>query len=156
MPDLVKIDLEPIVQKLNDVLSRFPGVAGAFLFGSVLGSCRPDSDIDVGLVLAPGIPLDSEEADRLLAEIACALSPIGNHPFDVTVLSPEDTIFAFRVISEGRLIYHKDYEYVTDLIEHVSRRYADIYPRYKKALEQIMNDLASAPVEPKEGGSLWE
>lgn len=37
---------EAIITKVVSTLKKFPLVAGAYLFGSALDMCRPDSDID--------------------------------------------------------------------------------------------------------------
>jgi len=106
-----------------------------------LEACRPDSDLDLGLVLEPGIKPDSLEGDRLEAAIALFLTPVEGHPFDLVLLNPEKPLFAFRVIKEGKLIYCRNWERVTDVIEYVSRRYADLYPRYRNALEEIFAEV---------------
>jgi predicted nucleotidyltransferase len=98
MSGLIKIDLEQLAAYVKGVLNDFSQVAGAFIYGSALDFCRPDSDLDLGLVLEPGIIPDSLEADRLEAEISCALTPVDGHPFDIVILNPREVIFTFRVI----------------------------------------------------------
>ncbi|SHI78330.1 hypothetical protein [Desulfofundulus thermosubterraneus] len=65
------------------------------------------------------------------------LPPYEGRPYDIVLLNPERLLFAFRVIKEGKLIYARDMERITDVMEYVSRRYADLYPRYRAALEEI-------------------
>lgn len=142
MPELVRIDLEPVIRQVQAVLKEFPQVAGAYLFGSVLEPCRPDSDIDLGLVLEPEIEPDTKAGDILASEVAFALQPVNGHPFDVVLLDPDKPLFVFRVMREGKLVYAGNMDRVTDLIEYVSRRYADLYPRYRKALEEVLNGAA--------------
>jgi len=60
----------------------------------------------------------------------------------VVLLDPDKPLFVFRVIKEGKLVYCRNMDRVTDLIEYVSRRYADLYPRYRKALEEILGGVA--------------
>ncbi|NSW81659.1 MAG: nucleotidyltransferase domain-containing protein [Syntrophothermus sp.] len=156
MSQLVRIDLDSVIAKVRTALENFPQVAGAYLFGSALELCRPESDIDVGLVLEPGINPDSFEADRLEAEIALALTPLDGHPFDIVVLNPHNIIFCFEVIKSGRLIYCRDRERITDVLEYVSRHYPDVYPRYRQALDEIMEEIDSFPTKQKEGALLWD
>ncbi|WP_034634578.1 nucleotidyltransferase domain-containing protein [Desulfofundulus thermocisternus] len=137
MNELMRVNLDPVVEQVKAALQNFPQVAGAYLFGSILGSCRPDSDIDLGLILEPGIVLDSVESDRLEAAISLLLPPYEGHPYDIVLVNPEKPLFAFRVIKEGKLIYARNMERITDVMEYVSRRYADLYPRYRAALEEI-------------------
>ncbi|MCS5696474.1 nucleotidyltransferase domain-containing protein [Desulfofundulus thermocisternus] len=137
MTELMRVNLDPVVEQVKAALQNFPRVAGAYLFGSILGPCRPDSDIDLGLILEPGIDPDGIEADRLESAISLLLPPHEGHSYDIVLLNPERPLFAFRVIKEGKLIYARNMERITDVMEYVSRRYADLYPRYRAALEEI-------------------
>jgi len=142
LPELVRINLEPVIKQVQAVLNEFPQVAGAYLFGSAMELCRPDSDIDLGLILEPEVKPDTQEGDVLASEVAFSLKPVNGHPFDVVLLDPGKPLFVFRVIKEGKLVYCRNRDRVTDLIEYVSRRYADLYPRYRRALEEILNGVA--------------
>ncbi|MCG0278198.1 MAG: nucleotidyltransferase domain-containing protein [Thermanaeromonas sp.] len=141
MPGLVRLNLDRIIRQVQEALKNFPQVAGAYLFGSSLGPCRPDSDIDLGLILEPGIKPDSEEGDTLEADIALYLPPIDGHPFDIVLLDPDKPLFTFHALKKGKLIYCRNMERVTDVIEYVSRRYADLYPRYIRALEEVISEV---------------
>ncbi|MGB9661005.1 MAG: nucleotidyltransferase domain-containing protein [Moorellaceae bacterium] len=141
MPALGKIDLDQVVARVQTVLKNFPQVAGAYLFGSSLDLCRPNSDIDLGLVLEPEIKPDSKEGDKLEADIALYLPPVDGHPFDIVLLDPDKPLFTFRVLKKGKLIYCRNMERVTDVVEYVSRRYADLYPRYIRALDEVISEV---------------
>lgn len=143
MVALIRVDIEPVIKLVQTVLEDFPQAAGAYLFGSILGDCRPDSDIDLGIVLEDGIMPDSLEADRLEASIAMLLPPVEGHVFDIVLINQFKPLFAFKIISEGKLVYVKNLERVTDVIEYVSRRHADLYPRYRLALEEILSEVVS-------------
>lgn len=146
--ELIRLNLEPVIERIETALRNFPQVAGAYLFGSVLEACRPDSDIDLGVILEPGIKPDSMEGDRLEAAIALSLPPVEGRPFDLFLLNPEKPIFVFRVIKEGKLIYCRNWDRITDVIEYVSRRYADLYPRYRAALEEIVGEVITSGFRP--------
>jgi predicted nucleotidyltransferase len=75
-------------------------VVATYLFGSASGLCRPDSDLDIALFLTDTDP-NSREADHMAGEVALRLAPVGEHPFDVNIVDPDNTIFAFRIISQG-------------------------------------------------------
>jgi len=120
--ELVRMSLEDVETRVRKVLPAFTDVAGAYLFGSCLGACRPDSDIDLGLVLrGHGDPVYLE------ARVSGALGLVEGHPFHITVLTAGE--FAFQAIHVGRLIYEADAEAVADMIEkvakehHANRRY---------------------------------
>lgn len=142
MNELISVDTESIVYQATQVLKNFPQIAGAYLFGSALGKCRHDSDIDIGLILED-IKIGERERAILEADISNSFSPFNGHPYNITLFDLNNTIFCFRVIKEGRLIYVRNPDRVTDVMEDVSRRYADVYPRYKIALEEILSEVMS-------------
>lgn len=123
---------------LIPVLELRKNIGAAYLFGSMLDYCRPDSDIDVGILLAPDILCSEREAEKILEEIYMELAPVNNHPYDIIILNNCSAIFAYRVITRGRLVYTGDEEAITDFMEKVSRRRAENYPRFRRALELIV------------------
>jgi len=135
---MVRIDEDRIKEAVGSALMDMKEIAGVYLFGSALELCRPDSDIDIGLVIKPLYgKLDKYYLDiALAAEIR--LDPIDGHPFQVVPLNITDCIFAFNVIRKGRLIHEPDHEAVTDFTEIISRRYSENYPRYIKYLKEIV------------------
>ncbi len=141
MPNnMVKSDLEDIKKKLVPVLEKYPEIAGAYLFGSTLDYCRPDSDIDIGLIIVDEIKHSDQDCQLIIEKIIRNLSPINKHQFDLVILRSSEALFPFRVIRNGILIYNRDTAVVTDFIEKVSQKYRDDYPRYKKALEMIVSE----------------
>lgn len=148
MAELVKAETERIIEKVREVLKGFPQVAGAYLFGSILGACRPDSDIDLALILEAGVKPDTLECDRLESAISMLLPPMDGRAFDIVILNPDKPLFVFKVIREGKLVYSRNKDRVDDVIEYVSRRYADLYPRYRQALEDIFAEVVSGGYRP--------
>lgn len=118
----------------KDKLLQFPDVAGGYLFGSVLDSDSP-RDIDVGLIVSP---MGERDAMRLEANVAQALGTVNGKTFDVSVLSPRDVFFAMSVLCKGRLVYETDADAVTDFIERVSRLHAELSPRHRRALDEVI------------------
>ncbi|MBS4031239.1 MAG: hypothetical protein KGZ63_07465 [Clostridiales bacterium] len=137
MSKLISVHIDSIVEKLTPVFESRKVIAGAYLFGSILELCRPDSDIDVGILLAPDNSYSEKEAEIILEEICLELPPLNCHPFDIIVLNSSSAIFAYRVITQGRLIYTADAEAITDFMEKISRQRAENYPRFRQALELI-------------------
>ncbi len=141
MPNnMVKIYLEDIKKELVPVLEKYPEIAGAYLFGSALDYCRPDSDLDIGLIIVDDEKYSDQDCQLIIEKILRTLSPINKHQFDLVVLRSREAIFSFRVIRSGILIYNRDTALVTDFIEKVSQKYRDVYPRYNKALEMIVSE----------------
>ncbi len=137
MNNLVKLDTSLILKELVPVLKSHEKVEGAFLFGSILGQCRANSDIDVGIILTPENSYSEKNVELILADINEGLSPVNKHHFDLVVLNHTSAIFAYKVINQGRLIYGRNHDLITDFMEIVSRKRAENYPRYRQALESI-------------------
>lgn len=131
-------ELEPL---LAARLSRFPAVAAAYLFGSILDS-EIANDIDVGLVVSPSPGSrshnDERQAMHLESDVAASLGTFRGKRFDVSVLSSRDVFFSMSVVRRGHLVYVATPDILTDFIEDVSRRYADLYPRYRQALDEAL------------------
>jgi len=88
-------------------------------------------------VLTPVNGLPEREYERIANAISNELPKFDSHPFDVVPLNTADSIFAFKVIRGGRLIYNRMPPVVTDFIERISRLYGENYPRYREALRII-------------------
>lgn len=139
MADLVTVSPEAIGRVLSGVLPRFPEVAGAVLFGSALGECRPDSDIDVGLILCPSVAEPHGWGFAgLESRVERELGTVEGHPFEVTVLRRDRPLFSFKVWKEGRPLYLRDEEAVLDFVERVSRSHAELAPRHRRALREVL------------------
>lgn len=122
--DLSQLNLPDLRRTVQSALATFPEVVGAYLFGSALDFVRSSSDIDLGLILRPEV----DDAERVANRVECALGHYGPHPFQVTLLRPEENSFTFRVLRDGDLVYLADVPLVTDLIEAVGRQHDDLAP----------------------------
>lgn len=142
MGKLTRLDIQAVIVRVVAVLREYPNVAGAYLFGSALDQFRPDSDIDIGLILSVAVKPESRAGELLAGAIAAALTPVDGHDFDIVLLNPDRPLFTYKVISRGRLIYRHDDKRITDVMEYVSRRYGEVYPRYRVALAEIMSEVA--------------
>ncbi len=81
--------------------------------------------------------LPEHEYERIANAISDELPKLDGHPFDVVPLNTANSIFAFKVIKGGRLIYNRMPSVITDFIERISRLYGENYPRYREALRMI-------------------
>ncbi len=133
--DLLRLNLPALHAKVQSVLSTFPDLSGAYLFGSALDFVRSTSDIDLGLVFPPG--LGRADAELLAGRIESTLGKYGPHRFQTTVLLPEENHFTFTVLRDGELIYCAHEEVVTDLIEVVGRQHDDLAPFRHTFLEAL-------------------
>ncbi len=137
MGGLVKVEESQIRNKIVSVLEGHEMIAGAYLFGSALKRCRPDSDIDIGLVMMPGSDISEKELDLIEARIHRGLSPLGTHQFDLVFLTLRDVFFSHKAIRSGKLIFARDMDAITGFTETVSNIHRCEYARYRQALETI-------------------
>ncbi len=102
-PDKIR-SADDIAQTVADICAGHPEIQAAFLFGStVAGKRKPDSDIDVAVLVSPEhgesfsqIPIISELEDAL------------NRPVDVVVLNRCGEIVKFHVRRDGRRVLDRD------------------------------------------------
>ncbi len=97
--DLVVVERDALRARIRAVLAAFPEVAGAYLFGSALGTVRPGSDIDLGVI--PTVDLTPQRGIDLGAELEERLGHLGSHPFHVTILRQRNNAFTFAVLRDG-------------------------------------------------------
>lgn len=115
------------------VLSRYPELACAWLFGSVArGDDGPASDLDVGLVFRRR-GATARDHYRLLGDLASRLEESsGGRPVDLVVLEAQGPIFCHRVLSEGRLVYDADPDRRADFVSDTISRYLDFRPTWER------------------------
>ncbi|MCR4430935.1 MAG: nucleotidyltransferase domain-containing protein [Tepidanaerobacteraceae bacterium] len=78
MGELIELDRVKLSNFVREKLEMFPEVAGAYFFGSVLEKMKPDSDIDLGIILQTGAIKSEKEMDLFLAKL---VNTLGNyHP----------------------------------------------------------------------------
>lgn len=119
-----------------------PGGRPAYLFGSALGRCRPDSDIDVGLIrrTEPGESRYKGWKAALGIEVAAAraIGSIDGHPIDATGLDEAQPLFAMTVVRSGHLCDVGDEDAFTDFLEHVAQAYRENAPRHRAAVDEVL------------------
>lgn len=137
---MVETTREQVAEALARVLPHFPEVAGAYFFGSAKEGDPTARDVDVGLVLFPDVPEPPGWGfPGLEGRVEAALAAVADLPWDVTVLSRDDVIFAFRVISQGVLAYCRDRNVVDEFFEAVARAHHDLGWRYRQALKEVLS-----------------
>ncbi|MBW6462972.1 MAG: nucleotidyltransferase domain-containing protein [Firmicutes bacterium] len=141
MNNLIYIDLNETERLIKPALEKHPEIVAAYFFGSSLGLCRIDSDIDIGVILNSKVHMTEKEQDLLIERILSETPQSGNHLIDISILRESDAFFTHRVIRKGSLFFVSDAEELTDFIEVVSNKYRENYPRYRKALELIAAEV---------------
>jgi uncharacterized protein len=109
-----------LAAQLTARLEREPDVVVAYVFGShARGTARPDSDVDVAVLLAEG----SDPARRQV-ELSAALAS----GVDVVVLNTAPVELGYRVLRDGVLILDRDERARTNHWVRTVDRYLDAEP----------------------------
>jgi len=131
--------------------AELPGiVAGrpvmlAYLYGSVAeGRPRRSSDIDIALVLTPGIALAAY--DRMLLELRIAAEVeerCGVREADVRSVDAAPLMVQGRVVSEGILLYSRDEDFRVRYEVYTRKRFFDYQP-VAEAMRQVFFERVRA------------
>ena len=124
--------------RLAPVLSAFPEVQAAYLFGSVAtGQATAASDLDLGIVTEP--PL----GDRKLA-VLTALADAGFDNVDLVSLDEDDVVLRFEAVRPNRLVYAKDHFDHGAFYSRTVREYFDFLPILERQREALKRRLQGA------------
>ncbi len=101
-------DADELVSALGRGLADVDRVSAALLFGShARGKARPDSDIDVAVLLDP--PPGEGEGYPVAREVMLALSRVvAGERLDLVLLHRAPPSLAFRILRDGRVVYCSD------------------------------------------------
>jgi predicted nucleotidyltransferase len=119
---------EQVIRRLTEALRVHPNIVFAYLYGSVLDSERVH-DVDIGLYLEKN---DVGRTHSLVDQLTSQLTADLHVPFDVRVLNGAPLTFLYHVF-RGQLLFSRNDELLTTLLEEVARRYLDLAPLLRQA-----------------------
>jgi predicted nucleotidyltransferase len=131
-------DLASIRDGVARCVSKRREIQAAYIFGSVAsGRTRPDSDVDVAVLLNPkSLRLGSLDYRlELAAEISSAL---GRSDVDLIILNEAPPVLAHQVLSKGRLVFERSASVRVEFQVRTVNLYLDtepmraLYRRYLK------------------------
>lgn len=137
MQEMLKLDQQ--LKKLPVFLAGIPEVLTAFIFGSYGTSNQTAlSDIDFAVLFNKKLEL-KDEAGFLLS-----LSQfLGTDRVELVNLNKAPLTLQFRAISQGKIVYERDYITTCDFLEKVADLYQDYvidlnyyYKEYDEALKE--------------------
>lgn len=80
-------------------------VEAVYLLGSAAnGQLRPDSDVDIALLTAPGMTINAVDRQTLASKLALTLG----REVDVGLLSSANLVYAFQTIMTGRRLFTRN------------------------------------------------
>lgn len=130
------------VETLRGVIEEFAEVRLAYLFGSVAaGTARDASDVDVAVLLAPGV--DPETMDRLTA----ALERVSSRTVDLVDLTAAPPLLAHEIIKTGKLILSRDDDERVAFVTRATARFLDT-----AHLRKVQHHYLRERVEARDGG----
>ena len=122
-------------------VARRPEIQAAYIFGSVAqGRARPDSDIDIAVLLVQRVP-DARALRyrlRLAGDLGAAL-----HRSDVQLIILNDAppLLAHRVLSRGVLVYERTRAARVRFQVQTAQRYADLVPTLEHYVQRLKRDV---------------
>ena len=137
------LELDEKINSLATLFSGRPEIQAVFLFGSYgTGNQTDISDIDFAVLFDKRLDITEEAA--CLANISEFL---GTDRVDLVNLNKAPLNLQFKAISEGKIIYEREYITTCDYIEKVIDLYQDyaidlnyFYQEYDEALREAYTD----------------
>lgn len=126
--------VDEILRRVIAQAEHDPDVLAVILFGSqARGDARPESDVDVCVVLEAGVPSGIEASRKRLEYLT------GND-LDVKVFQQLPLYVRSRVLKEGRVSFVRDEDRLYDLAFLTARAFEDFRPYYQRYLDAIARD----------------
>jgi predicted nucleotidyltransferase len=141
-------DLPALRRAVGRCLSNHRDIEAAWVFGSVAsGRARPDSDIDIAVLLNRRVRLSRRLAYRLrlMADLGAALR---RPDVDVVILNSAPPLLAHRVLCRGRLVFERSKTARVRYQVETARQYFDLVP----VLEARVRSFKKAVRETRVGG----
>lgn len=127
-------DLHTILKRLTSALLGLEPVA-VYLFGSqATGEARPDSDIDLAILLPKGKELSSLERLDMMDH----LQEIAGREVDLVAVNAARLPLQFEIIHTGRVLYESSFDARTDAEDIIVRDYPDLQPMYERNSWEIL------------------
>ncbi len=122
-------------------VARHADIQAAYIFGSVAqGRARPDSDIDIALLLRRRIP----EARALRYQLKLALelgAALHRNDVQMVILNDAPPLLAHRVLSRGVLVFERSRAARVRFHVQTASRYADLVPTMERYVRQLKQDV---------------
>ena len=137
-----------IQRAISRAVSKRREIQAAYVFGSTAtGRTRPDSDVDVAVLL--GRPLRTRHVLdyrlKLTTDLGAALH---RSDVDVVILNDAPTLLAHRILSKGKLVFERSASVRVRFQVRIARLYADLVP----LLETHIRYLKQQAREGRAGG----
>ena len=126
------------------VVARHPDIQAAYIFGSVAqGRARPDSDIDVAVLLGRRLPDARALRYRLTlaGELGAALR---RNDVQLVILNDAPPLLAQRVLSRGVLVFQRSRAVRVRFQVATAQRFEDMVPTLERYVERLKQHVRQA------------
>lgn len=122
-------------------VSRRPEIQAAYIFGSVAhGRARPDSDIDVAVLVGRRIPESRALGYRLKLTNQLGVA-LRRDDVQLVVLNQAPPLLAQRVLSQGALVFERSRAARVRFQVQTASRYADLVPTMEFYIRRLKKDV---------------
>lgn len=132
------MDRSAVIDTLRDDFAGRRDVVAAYLFGSVArGDARPDSDVDVAVLLAAGEPADTAGYDAWFA-LQDDLEERLHRRVDLVAMNGAPLDLLHRVLRDGVRLVDNDPERRAEFEVQVRTQYLDSLPLLLRYRERVL------------------
>ena len=120
------------IKIINEFVEKEPRILAAYLLGSgARDQLRPDSDIDIGIILEPGQKMSPLERINMANSISYALGKT----VDMGLINSKNLVYAKEAIFTGRKIFARDES--RSLLENA--RLLGMYIRFNEDRKEVLD-----------------
>lgn len=132
----------PVSDRLESYFAGRPDIVAAILFGSVArGQARPESDIDLGVLLTHEAVKRGIARSRLIADVMGVLQ---RNDVDVVILNRASPLLLHRVIRDGHVVYTADRKALAEFTIWAIQQYEDTKPLRELQRQRLQRRLVTA------------
>lgn len=138
--------LQAITDKLTTLMASRPEILAAYVFGStVTGRMRPDSDVDVGVLLDSEAfkQLPLKYRANLIADVGAALETFNA---DVILLNDAPPALAHNAITKGKLVFERSRSARVAFQVRNLNQFLDLEPIHRVHLHYLKRRYLKDPV----------
>jgi len=120
--------IEEIEPALRSFLEEKPEILVAYLFGSVVsGRARPDSDVDIAVLVADDV-MRGDSFQYRLQRMADLMNVLQRDDVDFVLLNEAPPLLAHRILKKGKLIVERSPSARIAFQVRTMNRYSDTQP----------------------------
>lgn len=120
------MERDALIERLGAAVREIPGVRLAYLFGSqATGRARPDSDVDLALLIDDDLPDGRWQTMLRTAPDAIDAHGLSSDVVQVTILNGAPPLLRHRVIRDGVLLFERSPEERVRFVTATLREYQD-------------------------------